>query len=203
MKIICVGRNYALHAKELNNDVPENPVIFLKPETAISDLRTGFFLPDFSQDVHYEAEIVVKIHKNGKNIQEKFANKYYDEITVGIDFTARDLQSQLKAKGLPWELSKGFDGSASVGKFIDKSKVDLEKGVDFSLTVNGEVKQKGNSKEMLFSIDQVISYVSKFYTLKLGDLIFTGTPAGVSQIHKGDTIETFIKDIHCLKVLVK
>ena len=203
MKIICVGRNYALHAQELNNEVPESPVIFLKPETAITDLRTGFFLPDFSQDVHHEAELVVRINKNGKNIQEKFAHKYYDQITVGIDFTARDLQAQLKAKGLPWELSKGFDGSASVGKFLDVSDLNLSAGIDFSLTVNGQQRQKGNSREMLFSIDQIISYVSQFYTLKLGDLIYTGTPAGVSKVSHGDVIEAFINDFHCLKVLVK
>lgn len=203
MKIICVGRNYIMHAKELNNEIPESPVIFLKPETAITDLRTGFFLPDFSDDVHHEAELVVKIIKNGKNIQEKFANKYYNQVTVGIDFTARDLQAKLKENGLPWELSKGFDGSASVGKFMDLSSLNLNEGIDFSLKVNGEIKQQGNSKDMLFSIDKIISYVSQFYTLKLGDLIFTGTPAGVSKVSKGDVIDAYLQDVHCLKVLVK
>ena len=203
MKIICVGRNYAAHAKELNNPVNEQPVIFLKPETAQNQQRQPFFLPDFSADIHYETEIVVKICKLGKNIQEKFAHKYYEEIGIGIDFTARDLQSELKSKGLPWELAKGFDGSAPVGKFLDKSTFEDVQNISFSLKKNGEQVQSGNTADMIFKIDTIIAFVSQYFTLKKGDLIFTGTPKGVGPIAKGDLLEGFIGENHLLTVKVR
>ncbi|MBK6642472.1 MAG: fumarylacetoacetate hydrolase family protein [Bacteroidia bacterium] len=203
MKIICVGRNYAEHAKELNNPVNEQPVIFLKPETAQNQQRQPFFLPDFSADIHYETEIVVKICKLGKNIQEKFAHKYYEEIGIGIDFTARDLQASLKAKGLPWELAKGFDGSAPVGKFVDKSSFEDVQQIDFSLKKNGQLVQSGNTSDMIFKIDTIIAFVSQYFTLKKGDLIFTGTPKGVGPVVKGDLLEAFIGEMHLLTVKVR
>lgn len=203
MKIICVGRNYAEHAKELNNPVNEQPVIFLKPETAQNQQRQPFFLPDFSADIHYETEIVVKICKLGKNIQEKFAHKYYEEIGIGIDFTARDLQASLKAKGLPWELAKGFDGSAPVGKFVDKSSFEDVQQIDFSLKKNGQLVQSGNTSDMIFKIDAIIAFVSQYFTLKKGDLIFTGTPKGVGPVVKGDLLEAFIGEMHLLTVKVR
>jgi 2-keto-4-pentenoate hydratase/2-oxohepta-3-ene-1,7-dioic acid hydratase in catechol pathway len=203
MKIICVGRNYAEHAKELNNPVNESPVIFLKPETAQNQQRQPFFLPDFSSDIHYETEIVVKICKLGKNIQEKFAHKYYEEIGIGIDFTARDLQSSLKAKGLPWELAKSFDGSAPVGKFVDKSTFEDVQNIDFSLKKNGQLVQSGNTSDMIFKIDTIIAFVSQYFTLKKGDLIFTGTPKGVGPVTKGDQLEAFIGEMHLLTVKVR
>ncbi|MBL0073658.1 MAG: fumarylacetoacetate hydrolase family protein [Bacteroidetes bacterium] len=203
MKIICVGRNYAEHAKELNNPVNEQPVIFLKPETAQNQQRQPFFLPDFSADIHYETEIVVKICKLGKNIQEKFAHKYYEEIGIGIDFTARDLQASLKAKGLPWELAKGFDGSAPVGKFVDKSSFEDVQQIDFSLKKNGQWVQSGNTSDMIFKIDTIIAFVSQYFTLKKGDLIFTGTPKGVGPVVKGDLLEAFIGEMHLLTVKVR
>lgn len=202
MKIICVGRNYSEHARELQNETPEEPVIFLKPETALIPARNPFFLPDFSKDVHYEAELVVRINKVGKNIQEKFAHKYYDQLSVGIDFTARDLQSQLKAKGLPWEKAKAFDGSAAVGKFIDKKTIDFS-NLSFKLFKNGELCQDGNPQDMIFSIDRLISYISGFFTLKIGDLIFTGTPAGVGQLAKNDELRLQLNDKEVLKLYVK
>ncbi|MBK8874756.1 MAG: fumarylacetoacetate hydrolase family protein [Bacteroidetes bacterium] len=203
MKIICVGRNYAEHAKELNNPVNEQPVIFLEPETAQNQQRQPFFLPDFSADIHYETEIVVKICKLGKNIQEKFAHKYYEEIGIGIDFTARDLQASLKAKGLPWELAKGFDGSAPVGKFVDKSSFEDVQQIDFSLKKNGQLVQSGNTSDMIFKIDTIIAFVSQYFTLKKGDLIFTGTPKGVGPVVKGDLLEAFIGEMHLLTVKVR
>lgn len=196
MKIFCVGRNYGAHAEELGNAIPENPVIFSKPETALLKNDEPFYLPDFSNDVHYEVELVLKICKTGKKIEENFAHNYFNEIGLGIDFTARDLQSQLKSKGLPWELSKAFDGSAPIGNFISIDKlvgsVEVEKDINFSLKKNDETVQYGNSKDMIFSFEKIISFVSNYFTLKVGDLIFTGTPAGVGKVNIGDKLEGFI-----------
>ena len=191
MKILCVGRNYSEHAKELGNAVPENPVIFSKPDTALLKNNEAFYLPSFSNDVHHEVELVIKINKVGKKIQEKFARNYFSEIGLGIDFTARDVQSELKSKGLPWELAKAFDGSAPIGNFINMENMDL-KNIDFSLQKNGQVVQKGNTAQMIFSFEQIVSFVSQYFTLKVGDLIYTGTPAGVSQVNIGDKLEGFI-----------
>lgn len=203
MKIICVGRNYAAHVKELKNKQEEEPVVFLKPETALIAARQPFFYPKFSNDVHYELELVVQIKKVGKNIAEKFAHKYYDEITVGIDFTARDLQQKMKEGGLPWERAKAFDGSAPVGSFIDKNNFESVQQIPFSLLINGVLKQKGNSEQMLFSIDRIISFVSSFITLKKGDLLFTGTPEGVGPVAKGDCLEAFIGEKKLLTLKVR
>lgn len=191
MKIICVGRNYSEHARELNNDIPENPVIFLKPDTALVKNNEPIFYPDFTNDLHHEIELVIKIKKAGKYIQPEFASTYIDEITVGIDFTARDLQADCKKKGLPWEISKGFDNSAVIGSF---RSYDADKEYSFHLVVNGITKQKGVSSDMLFSIPQILAYVSQFFTLKVGDLIFTGTPAGVGPVKIGDVLEGFLEN---------
>lgn len=203
MKIICVGRNYAKHAEELKNEVPKEPVLFMKPETSLVLKRNPFFIPDFSQDVHYEAELVVRINKLGKHIQEKFAHKYYDEISVGIDFTARDLQSKLKEKGLPWEKAKAFDGSAAVGKFISRKKLKDPDNIHFQLYKNDELKQNGYSANMLHSIDQLIAYISSFFTLKIGDLIFTGTPEGVGKVLANDHLSLRLEDEELLNLNVK
>lgn len=203
MKIICVGRNYAAHAKELKNDVPKEPVIFLKPDTALIPKRQPFFYPAFSTDVHYEAELVVRINRVGKHIQEKFAHKYYSELSLGIDFTARDLQAKLKEKGLPWEKAKAFDGSAPVGKFVNKSVFNDLADLDFSLKINDETRQKGNTANMLFNIDKLIAYISQYFTLKIGDLIFTGTPEGVGPINKGDHLQGFIAENKVLDLKIK
>jgi acylpyruvate hydrolase len=202
MKIICVGRNYAAHAKELNNTTGERPVIFMKPETALIAARQPFFMPKFSDEIHHEIEIVVRINKVGKNISEKFASRYYDEITAGIDFTARDIQQQLKQKGLPWELAKAFDGSAPIGSWLPFAEF-KKKPIVFSLMVNGEPKQKGSTADMLFSINSIISFVSTYITLKKGDLIFTGTPEGVGPVHKGDHLEAFIEERKVLDLKVR
>jgi 2-keto-4-pentenoate hydratase/2-oxohepta-3-ene-1,7-dioic acid hydratase in catechol pathway len=203
MKIICIGRNYADHAKEMNSAVPEKPVFFLKPDTALLPKRNPFFYPDFTNDLHYECEIVVKINKLGKNIQTKFAHSYYDEIGLGIDFTARDLQQKCKEKSLPWEMAKAFDHSAPVSEiFISKNELDLV-NLHFHLLKNGEKVQVGNSKDMLFNIDDIIAYVSQFITLKIGDLIFTGTPAGVGPVQIGDVLEGFIEDRKLLDLKIK
>lgn len=187
MKILAVGRNYLEHIKELGNQTPEEPVIFSKPETAVLRNNEPFYYPDFSQDIHHELEIVLKISKPGKNIEEKFAHKYYDEIGLGIDFTARDLQTKLKAKGLPWDLAKGFNDSAPVSEFLPKENYDL-KNLNFSLEVNGELRQAGNTSLMIYSFDFLVSFVSRYFTLKTGDLIFTGTPAGVRPVQPGDRL---------------
>ena len=189
MKILCVGRNYSEHAKELGNAVPENPVIFSKPDTALLKNGEPFYIPSFSNDVHHEIELVIKINKVGKKIQEKFARNYFSEIGLGIDFTARDKQNELKA--LPWELAKAFDGSAPIGNFINIENIDL-KNIDFSLQKNGQLVQQGNTSQMIFSFEQIVSFVSQYFTLKVGDLIYTGTPAGVSQVNIGDHLEGFI-----------
>ena len=192
MKIICIGRNYSEHAKELRNEIPEKPVIFIKPDTAVLK-GNDFYIPEFSQDVHYEAELVVKISKGGKYILKESAQKHYDEIGLGIDFTARDVQSELKSKGLPWELAKGFDGSAVVSSFFDKSKFNLE-NVNFSLLKNNEKVQNGFTKNMLFAIDDIIAFVSQYFTLRVGDLIFTGTPEGVGKVSENDILQGFLEN---------
>lgn len=203
MKIIAIGRNYAEHIKELNNERPDEPVIFTKPETAILKDGEAFYYPDFSQDVHHEVEIIVKISKMGKNIEEKFAHKYYDEIGIGIDFTARDIQSKLKAKGLPWDLAKGFNGSAPISNFVPKSKFTDLTNLNFHLDVNGSLRQEGNTSMMLYPIDTIIAFISKYFTLKTGDIIFTGTPAGVAPVKVGDTLSCFIEGEKMLEFEVK
>jgi 2-keto-4-pentenoate hydratase/2-oxohepta-3-ene-1,7-dioic acid hydratase in catechol pathway len=203
MKILCIGRNYIDHAKELNNPVPEAPVFFAKAENAILPNGKPFFYPDFSKEVHYETEIVVKINRLGKNIEPQFANRYYEEIGIGIDFTARDLQDIAKKKGLPWEIAKAFDNSAPLGEFLPKSEFADLKNIEFSLEINGNEVQKGNSGDMIFDIDYIISYLSKFYTLKIGDLIYTGTPAGVGPVHIGDKLVAKIGDKTLLEFEVK
>lgn len=202
MKIICIGRNYAKHIEELQNERPEEPVIFMKPDSAVVLKNNPFIIPPFSEDIHYEVEIVVRIKKIGKFIDEKFAHKYYDEIGLGIDFTARDLQSRLKEKGLPWEKSKAFDGSAVVGNFVDKSELDLN-SIKFQLLRNGSVVQDGDSSHMLWKIDEIISYVSQFFTLKIGDLIFTGTPAGVGKVSKEDVLEGRLEGKQMFQIRIK
>lgn len=202
MKIFCVGRNYSEHAKELGNAVPENPVIFSKPDTALLKNGEPFYLPDFSKDVHHEVELVIRINKVGKKIQEKFARNYYNEIGLGIDFTARDMQSKLKEKGLPWELAKAFDGSAPIGDFISVEGLDVN-NINFSLKKNGVEVQKGNTAQMIFSFDAIVSFVSQYFTLKVGDLIYTGTPAGVSKVEIGDKLEGFIENKLMLNCEVK
>ena len=203
MKIICIGRNYVNHTKELGNQIPSEPLFFLKAETAIQPKGHPFFIPDFSNEIHYEVELVVKINKIGKNIEEKFSHKYYNEIGLGIDFTARDIQEECQAKGMPWEKAKGFDGSAQISRsFINKSELDLN-DISFRLEKNGEQVQVGNSKDMLFSFDAIIAHISKFYTLKIGDLIYTGTPDGVGKVEEGEILKGFIGDKEMLKVVVK
>lgn len=194
MKIICIGKNYALHVKEMNSAIPSEPVFFLKPDTALLKNGETFYLPDFSEEIHYEVEIILKISKNGKNIEQQFAGKYYDEISIGIDFTARDLQAKCKDKGLPWEKAKAFDQSAGVGNFVSKSKFSNLNQLPFSLLINGAAVQTGNTKDLLFGFDTIISYISKFITLKTGDLIYTGTPEGVGKINEGDVLEAFIEN---------
>jgi acylpyruvate hydrolase len=204
MKIICVGRNYAQHARELNNPVPDEPVIFLKPETALIPKGHPFFYPEFTKDLHYEVELVVRISRLGKHIAVNHAHKYYSEIGIGIDFTARDIQQECKAKGLPWEKAKGFDHSAPVSrKFLSLADLPNPQNISFHLNKNGETVQKGQSEDMLFSIEQIISYVSTFMTLKMGDLIFTGTPAGVGPVAIGDELEAFVENQSLLRVKVR
>lgn len=203
MKILAIGRNYAEHIAELNNERPDEPVIFTKPDTAVLKNNQPFYYPDFSKDIHHEVELVLRICKEGKNIQEKFAHKYYDEIGIGIDFTARDLQQKAKEKGLPWAIAKGFNGSAPVSKFLPISDFKNLNDINFSLKIDGETKQQGNTSLMLFSFDYMISYLSKFFTLKKGDLIFTGTPKGVGPVHIGNKIEAYIEDEKLLEFEVK
>jgi 2-keto-4-pentenoate hydratase/2-oxohepta-3-ene-1,7-dioic acid hydratase in catechol pathway len=201
MKIICIGRNYAEHAKEMKAELPSEPVFFMKPETALLK-ETDFYLPDFTNDLHHEIELVLKICKAGKHIEEQFAHKYYDQIGLGIDFTARDIQTECKLKGLPWEKAKSFDNSAPIGKFENKTKFILN-NINFSLTINGEQKQLGNSSDLIFSFDQIISFVSKYVSLKVGDLIYTGTPSGVGPVKIGDKLEGFINDVSYLTLTIK
>ncbi len=203
MKIICVGRNYTEHIKELDNEKPTDPVVFLKPDTSILLKKQPFFIPDFSNDVHYEVEILVKINRIGKHIDRKFAHKYYDEIGLGIDFTARDLQSELKSKGLPWEKAKSFDGAAVVGKWMPVSDIKDVNAIEFSLKKNDNFVQLGNTSHMLWKIDELIEYVSKYFTLKIGDIIFTGTPAGVGKVIANDKLKGFIEDKEMFSITVK
>lgn len=203
MKIICVGRNYSDHAKELNNAIPSEPVIFLKPDTALLQNNSDFYFPSFSKNIHYECELVVKINKVGKNIDEKFAHRYYSEIALGIDFTARDLQDELKAKSLPWERAKAFDQSAAIGTFVSIASFPYKENIGFEFFKNGEKVQVGQSKDMLFSIDQVIAFVSKFITLKVGDLIYTGTPVGVGPIQIGDVFIGKLEGKDNLQIQIK
>lgn len=192
MKIICIGRNYVAHIEELKNEKPTNPVVFLKPETAILKKGAPFYYPEFSQNIHHEAELVLKINKEAKYVEKKFAHRYFDEIGFGIDFTARDLQDQCKAKGLPWEISKAFNGSAPIGDFLPVSELGDLNNIDFHLNINGETKQQGNTSLLLFDFGTIIEYVTKFFMLKKGDLIYTGTPAGVGPVKIGDRLEGFI-----------
>lgn len=203
MKIICIGRNYADHISELNNERPDEPVIFMKPDTAILPKKTPFVIPEFSNDVHHEVEVLVKICKVGKYISAKFAHKYYDEIGLGIDFTARDLQTKLKEKGLPWEKSKAFDHSAIIGDFLPKKNYSSLENINFELRKNSEIVQKGSTSMMLWNIDEVISYVSQFFTLKKGDIIFTGTPKGVASVKENDVLEGFLEGKQMFKIQVK
>lgn len=204
MKILCIGRNYTEHITELKNEKPADPVVFLKPDTAILLKKQPFFIPDFSSEVHYEVEVLVKIKKVGKYIQEKFAHKYYDEIGLGIDFTARDLQQELKAKGLPWEKAKGFDGAAVIGnKWFLKNEFNSVNNIGFSLSKNEKQVQKGNTANMLWKIDELIAYLSSFFTLKIGDVIFTGTPSGVGKVEKEDQLEGFIEGKSIFQIRVK
>ncbi len=203
MKIFCIGRNYSEHAKELGNAVPEDPVVFTKPDTALLKNGEPFYLPDFSSDVHHEVELVIKINKVGKNIQEKFARNYFSEIGMGIDFTARDVQAKLKAKGLPWDLAKGFDGAAPLGNFIDVSQRESLQDITFGLQKNKAWVQQGNSNDMIFSFEKIIAFVSSYFTLKVGDLIYTGTPAGVGPVAIGDTLEAYLENELALTCEVK
>ncbi len=194
MKIICVGRNYAAHIEELENERPESPVLFLKPDTAVLSSKQAFYIPDFTKDLHYEVEVLVKINRVGKHIDAKFAHKYYDEIGLGIDFTARDIQQKMKEKGLPWEKAKAFDNSAVIGEFVSKENFLSMDDIPFSLQKNGEIVQDGNTSHMLWKIDELIAYISTYFSLRTGDIIFTGTPAGVGQVVDGDKLEGFIND---------
>ena len=192
MKIICIGRNYKNHVNELNNIVPTEPVIFLKPDTSIILKKQPFFIPDFSNDIHYEVEVIVKINRVGKYISKEFAHKYYDKIGLGIDFTARDIQQNQKKFGLPWEKAKAFDGSALIGKWVNKTSFDDINDINFSLMKNNEFVQQSNTSQMLWDIDSIIAYVSSFFTLKIGDIIFTGTPDGVGAVKENDKLKGFV-----------
>lgn len=203
MKIICIGRNYVKHIEELQNERPDEPVIFLKPDTAVVQKQFPFVIPEFTNDVHHEVEVLVKINKVGKYIDAKFAHKYYDEIGLGIDFTARDLQAKLKEKGLPWEKSKAFDGSAVIGDFVSKTEFASLDTINFELTNNGDVVQKGNTQHMLWKIDEIIAYVSQYFTLRTGDVIFTGTPEGVAKVSPDDVLEGFIEGKKLFRIQVK
>lgn len=203
MKIICIGRNYASHIEELKNEKPSEPVVFLKPDSAILLKQHPFVIPEFSEDIHHEIELIVKISKVGKYIEPKFAHKYYEEISVGIDFTARDLQAKLKEKGLPWEKAKAFDGSAVIGEFLPKSQFVSLENITFELKNNNVAVQKGNSDRMLWSIDELVSYVSQFFTLKIGDIIFTGTPEGVAAVKPDDVLEGFLEGQKLFRIQVK
>jgi 2-keto-4-pentenoate hydratase/2-oxohepta-3-ene-1,7-dioic acid hydratase in catechol pathway len=203
MKIFCIGRNYAEHAKEMGNDVPEEPIIFMKPKSALVQGHTPFYYPEFTNELDYEAELVVRISKNGKYIQEKHASNYYNAISMGIDFTARDLQKQLKEKGLPWEKAKAFDNSAAVGKFIEITPAMNKKNINFSLTKNKEVVQKVNSSEMIFTIDQIVGNISNYFSINIGDLIYTGTPAGVGECIVGDVLEGYFEKELVLSLEIK
>jgi len=203
MKIICIGRNYTNHIEELQNERPSEPVIFMKPDSAVLLKQHPFVIPEFSNDIHHEIELIVKINKVGKYIDTKFAHKYYDEISVGIDFTARDIQNELKSKGLPWEKAKSFDGSAVIGEFLPKKQFNSLENITFELTNNSKLVQKGNASHMLWKIDELISYVSRYFTLKIGDIIFTGTPAGVAAVKSEDVLEGFLEGNKLFSIQIK
>ena len=203
MKLICIGRNYTAHIEELQNERPAEPVVFLKPDTAILLKKMPFFIPDFTTDVHYEVEVLVKISRVGKHIEKQFAHKYYDEVGLGIDFTARDVQEQCKVKGLPWEKAKAFDGSAVIGTWMQKSEFQNLDAMNFRLEQNNSIVQKGNTQFMLWKTDEIIEYVSKYFTLKIGDVIFTGTPAGVGPVQTGDSLQGYLEDHQLFSILVK
>lgn len=203
MKLICIGRNYAAHIDELNNERPDEPVIFIKPDSAVLPKEQDFYIPEFSNDIHYEVEVLVKIKKVGKHIAERYAHKYYDEVSLGIDFTARDLQSKLKEKGLPWEKAKGFDGAAVIGRWLHKEKFSDLNQLKFELKKNGEVVQSGDTNLMLWKIDELIAYVSTFFMLKKGDILFTGTPSGVGKVAPNDYLSGSIEDEELFAIKVK
>ena len=203
MKIFCVGRNYAAHAAELGNEIPDEPVIFMKPKSALLQPNTPFYYPEFTNELHYECELVLRVSKNGKYLQDKFAGKYYDAITAGIDFTARDIQNELKAKGLPWEKAKAWDNSAAIGKWQSLDTIKNKKSINFCLYKNTELVQQGNSGNMIHSFDKIVAYISQYFSINIGDLIFTGTPAGVGEVVVGDELELFIEDQSLLKFDVK
>lgn len=203
MKIICIGRNYVEHAKELGNEVPEEPVIFMKPKNALIQANAPFYYPEFTNELHYECEIVLRISKNGRYVQERNAANFYNAISLGIDFTARDIQTECKKKGLPWEKAKAFDNSAAVGKFIEIGKDFNAKNINFHFSKNGAIVQKGNSSQMIFSFDKLIANISKYFSLNIGDLVFTGTPAGVGECVVGDELEAFLEENSLLKLQVK
>lgn len=203
MKIICIGRNYTKHIEELQNERPEEPVVFMKPDSAVLLKQHPFVIPEFSEDIHHEIELIVKINKVGKYIEPKFAHKYYDEISVGIDFTARDLQQKLKDKGLPWEKAKSFDGSAVIGDFLSKSEFNSLENLTFELTNNSKTVQKGDTSLMLWKVDEIIAYVSQYFTLKIGDIIFTGTPEGVAAVKPNDVLEGFLEGHKLFRIQVK
>jgi 2-keto-4-pentenoate hydratase/2-oxohepta-3-ene-1,7-dioic acid hydratase in catechol pathway len=203
MKIFCIGRNYVEHAKELGNEVPDEPVIFMKPKSALIQANTPFYYPEFSNELHYEAEVVLRVCKNGKYIQERQANKYYNAFSLGIDFTARDIQAELKKKGLPWEKAKAWDNSALIASFIDFTPDNLKKPIAFSLLQNGKKVQDGNTKQMIFSFNQIVAHISNYFSLNIGDLIYTGTPAGVGECVVGDRLEGFIEEQKMFDIEVK
>ena len=203
MKIICIGRNYSEHIEELANEKPKEPVIFLKPDTALVQKNQPFFIPHFSNEIHHEVEVLIKINRLGKHIQEKFAYKYYEEIGLGIDFTARDLQLELKQKGLPWEKAKAFDCSAFVGDWINKNQFENLEALNFALLKNGKKVQEGNTQQMIWKIDKLIAYISQFFTLKIGDIIFTGTPSGVGSVNENDVLEGFLENKKSFSVRIK
>jgi len=203
MKIFCVGRNFAAHAEELGNEIPDEPVIFMKPKSAMLQPHAPFYYPEFTNELHYECELVLRISKNGKYIQEKFASKYYDAVTTGIDFTARDIQNELKAKGLPWEKAKAWDNSAVIGKWVTFAEVKNKKEINFGLYKNKELAQQGNSSEMIHNFDSIVAYISNFFSVNIGDVIFTGTPAGVGEAVVGDELEGFLEDVSMFKMEIK
>jgi 2-keto-4-pentenoate hydratase/2-oxohepta-3-ene-1,7-dioic acid hydratase in catechol pathway len=203
MKIFCVGRNYAAHAQELGNAIPDEPVIFMKPKSALLQSHTPFYYPEFTNELHYECELVLRVSKNGKYIQDKFASKYYDAVTAGIDFTARDIQNELKEKGLPWERAKAWDNSAVIGKWVPLSNIKDRNNINFSMKKNNELVQQANSKSMIHDFDYIISYISNFFSVNIGDLIFTGTPAGVGEVVVGDELEGFIEEDSLFKMEIK
>ena len=203
MKIFCVGRNFAAHAEELGNEIPDEPVIFMKPKSALLQPHAPFYYPEFTNELHYECELVLRISKNGKYIQEKFASKYYDAVTTGIDFTARDIQNELKAKGLPWEKAKAWDNSAVIGKWVTFAEVKNKKDINFGLYKNKELAQQGNSSSMIHNFDSIVAYISNFFSVNIGDVIFTGTPAGVGEAVVGDELEGFLEDVSMFKMEIK